>query len=104
MRPARRLAAAWMSARASSGVAGRRLGLPQTVVAVVLHQAFDHLLRQQQPLAATAWAPLGQLLTHLLESHRLIAVGQENAEDCLERRHIAVHVVLGAATMLSNAL
>jgi len=51
-RPLRRAAAAWTSARlsseptASSDVGCRGFRLPQTVVAVVLDQPLDHLLRQ----------------------------------------------------------
>src|SRR6266511_4132757 len=55
------------SARVSSGVTAGRFGLPQSVVAVVLHEALDHFLKQQQPLAAAAWTPLGELFAHLLQ-------------------------------------
>src|SRR6266851_2536278 len=65
-RPSRRLAASWISwrlrskwVRPGSGVGSRGGRLAQAVVAVVLDQALDHLLRQEQPLAAAAGAPFG---------------------------------------------
>src|SRR6266542_3955839 len=62
-----------MSESWRSGVAARSLGLAEPVVAIVLHQPLDHLLRQQQPLAATAGAPLGEVLADALQ--RIAAVG-----------------------------
>src|SRR6185295_12213815 len=88
----------------SSGVGGGGFGLAQSVVAVVLHQTLDHVLRQQEPLAAAAWAPLGQLSAHLLQAHRRVAIGQEDAKDGLERGHVAMDVVLRSAAMLADAL
>src|SRR5947199_9596463 len=99
-----------MSSRLSSepmaelDVGGRGFRLPQTVVAVVLHQALDHVLWQQQPLTAAAGAPFGQLLAHLIEGQRLVRIGQKDAEDRLERRHIPMDVVLGTSAVLADAL
>jgi hypothetical protein len=41
------------------GARDGRLGLAEAVVAIVLDQALDHVLRQQQPLTAAAGTPLG---------------------------------------------
>src|SRR6266542_1590213 len=102
-RPSRRAAAAWTSARVSSGVTAGRFGLPQSVVAVVLHEALDHFLRQQQPLAAAAWTPLGELFAHLLQRHRRVAIGEKDPKNRFERRHIAVDVVLRSTAVLADA-
>src|SRR5579859_4472232 len=87
----------------SSGMGSRRQGLAEAVVAIVLDQALDHLLGEEQPLAAAAGAPLGQLLADLVQRHRRVGISQKDTKNCLERRHIAMDVVLGSAAMLTNA-
>src|SRR5919206_603575 len=62
------------------------------------------LQRQQQPLTPTAGAPFGELLAHVLERHRLVAVGQVHAEDRFQGGHVAMDVVLGAPAVFANDL
>jgi hypothetical protein len=73
-------------------------------VAVVLDQALDQLLGQQEPLATAAGAPLGELFADLFEGHRRVRVGQENTKNRFQRGHVAMDVVLGSAAVLANAL
>ncbi|TME42448.1 MAG: hypothetical protein E6I75_02455 [Chloroflexi bacterium] len=54
-------------------------------------------------MAAAAWTPFSQLFAHLLERHRLVRVGEEDAKDGLERGHVAVDVVLRSTAVLTDA-